>query len=154
MALLRANLVLTSKPAELFYATALSVFQPRAAGMFSEDRFPSPTGEGNTSNVSICIRGLLPLAKPTERQLLDMALFSVLTMYMGRVAKDPKLVDMACSAYTSTIREFRHTIGSKFGGDLTTLHPEQRPFFLALSTALQLFEVCSLLAPLLRGNQD
>jgi hypothetical protein len=142
MSFLRANRSLSAKPAEFFYSTVLEVFQPRERiGVFSGDRLPLPSADNNFSSVALCIRGLLPFAKPAERQVLDTALFSVLTMYMGRLAKDTGMTEMARSAYTTAIRDFRHVIGSSFPPELATTQMEFCQLFLALSTALQLFEV-------------
>jgi hypothetical protein len=141
-ALIRANQPLTSKPAEFFYSTVLDTFQPREkTGVFSGDRVPSPVGDGNYSSLALCVRALLPYANPTARRLLDMALFSLLTLYLGRLTLDAKMTDMARSAYTSTIRDFRHAIGSTYDGELTQSQIERGQLFLALSTVLQLFEV-------------
>jgi hypothetical protein len=144
--MLKTNAPLTSKPAEFFYMTVLDVFQPRAyTGVFSGDRLLLKPVEGIQSSVSLCIRGVLPFAKPAERQILDMALFSLLTMYMGRLAKDPKMTVMACSAYTAAIRDFRNAIGLSFNAELVAANTEYCQLFLALFTALQLFEVCAVL---------
>ena len=145
LSLLKTNAPLTSKPAEFFYATILDVFQPRAyTGVFSGDRLLPvlQPAEGVQSGISLCIRGLLPFAKPDRRQLLDMALFSLLTLYMGRLAQDSKLTEMACSAYTTVIRDFRHVIGSSFKTELAAVNTDYCRLYLALFTALQLFEVC------------
>ena len=141
--LLQTNTSFSAKPAEFFYATVLDAFQPRGEGVFSGDRLPVTAAEGSYSSVALCIRGLLPFAKPAERRALDMALFSLLTMYMGRLAKDSKLTGIARSAYTSAIREFREVIGSSFSTGLAFARVEHCQLFLALSTALQLFEVCT-----------
>ncbi|KIW72782.1 hypothetical protein PV04_00957 [Phialophora macrospora] len=138
---LRANRSFSAKPAEFFYSTVLDVFQPRErVGVFSGDRLPSSSAETNFSSVALCIRGLLPFAKPAERQVLDTALFSLLTMYMGRLAKDRGMAEMAGSAYTTAIRDFRHVIGSSFPPEPAAAQMEFCQLFLALSTALQLFE--------------
>ena len=97
--------------------------------------------EGNFSSVAQCIRGLLPLARPVERHVLDIALFSLLTMYMGRLVRDSKMTEMACSAYTSAVREFRLLLASRFSAELAAVHVDYCQSFLALATALQLFEV-------------
>lgn len=141
------NAPLSAKPAEFFYSTVLDAFQPRGEiGVFSGDRLPLTPADGVFSSVALCIRGLLPLAKPVERQAFDIALFSLLTMYMGRLVKDPKMTEMACSAYTSAVREFRLLIGSRFSRELAAVRAEHCQSFLALSTALQLFEVSAAIA--------
>ena len=140
--LLSANLPLTSKPAEIFYASILDTFQPRPyTGLFSSDRLVLTASERNQSSLSLCIRGLLPFANPAERQLLDMALFGLLTLYMSRLAEDAKMTAMACSAYGSAIRDFRHAIGWGFPAGEAAAKTERMRFLIAYSTALQLFEV-------------
>lgn len=147
--LMRANAPLSAKPAEFFYSTVLDAFQPRGqVGVFSGDRLPLTPADGVFSSVALSIRGLLPLAKPVERQILDIALFSLLTMYMGRLVNDSKMTDMSCSAYTSAVREFRLLIASRFSSELAASSAEYCQSFLALSTALQLFEVCASIASL------
>ncbi|KIW90254.1 uncharacterized protein Z519_08898 [Cladophialophora bantiana CBS 173.52] len=139
--LLRASASLTAKPVEYFYSTVLDAFQPKKhLGVFSGDRVPLPSTEGDYSSVAICIRSLLPLAQQSERHILDMSIFSLLTMYLSLLVKDPKLTEMARSAYTSAVREFRLFIGSRFPAELAYPQTGYCQVFLALSTALQLFE--------------
>lgn len=145
VSLLNRNATFTTTPAELFYSTVLVAFKPRVDGVFSGDRLPLSPGEGNYSNVAMCIRGLLPLARPAERQALDMALFSLLTMYMGQLNHDSELTEMARSAYTSAIRDFRHAIELSFPMKLASTRLEHYQSFLVLSTTLQLFEVSATL---------
>ncbi|KAJ9608704.1 hypothetical protein H2200_006475 [Cladophialophora chaetospira] len=145
--LMIANAPLSAKPAEFFYSTVLDAFQPRReVGVFSGDRLPVTPADGNFSSVALCIRGLLPLAKPAERQVLDTALFSLLAIYLGRLIKDAKMTLLACSAYTSAVREFRLLLASRFAVGLESLRADYCQSFLALSTALQLFEIPALLA--------
>jgi hypothetical protein len=145
VSVLQANAPMSALPAGLFYYTVLDAFQPRSElGLFSGDRVPVPVEEGNFSNVALCIRSLLPFANPVQKQPMDVALFSLLTMYMGRLVNNPKVVDMAHSAYTSAIRDFRLVLGSSVGGDDVPVPSQQSQLFLALSTALQMFEVRSI----------
>ncbi|OAP59634.1 hypothetical protein AYL99_06932 [Fonsecaea erecta] len=139
--LLRATTSLTALPEELFYSTLLDAFQPKDhTGLFSGDRIPSSPTEGDCSSVAVCIRSLLPLARRSERHILDKSIFCLLTMYLSLLVKDPRLTEMARAAYTSAVQEFRLFIGSRFAANLA--HPETSycQLFLALSTTLQLFE--------------
>lgn len=142
VSVLRTNAPLCSKPTEFFYSTVLDAFQPRdLSGVFSGDRLPIPPVERYYSSMAMCIRGLLPFAKCPEQHMLDQALFSLLTLYLGRLVKDVNMTELARSAYVSAIREFRLAIGSSFSADQADGRSRFSPFFLAVSTALQLFEV-------------
>ncbi|OQV04773.1 hypothetical protein CLAIMM_09605 isoform 2 [Cladophialophora immunda] len=139
--LLSASASLTAKPVELFYSTVLDAFQPKHdTGVFSGDRVPSSATEGDCSSVAVCIRSLLPLAQQSERHIMDQSIFSLLTMYLSLLVKDPKLTEMARAAYTSAVGEFRLFIGSRFPAELAHPQTSYCQLFLALSTALQLFE--------------
>ncbi|KIW77736.1 hypothetical protein Z517_07569 [Fonsecaea pedrosoi CBS 271.37] len=141
VALLTGGTSLTTKPVELFYSSILDAFQPREhVGVFSGDRVPQSTTEGDCSSVAVCIRSLLPLAQQSARHIMDKSIFSLLTMYLSLLVKDPKLTEMARAAYTSVVREFRLFIGSRFQRGLSHGQTSHYQLFLALSTALQLFE--------------
>lgn len=138
--LLGSNAILATQPYQLFYSTVLEAFQPREkTGIFSADRSNSPEWK-MYSSVALCIRALLPLAL-AGRQLLDMSIFSLLTMYMGKLVADSKLIELARSAYTTAVGKFHHFIGSTFPLDLRALKLEHSQLCLSLSTALQVFEV-------------
>ncbi|OAL29212.1 hypothetical protein AYO20_09265 [Fonsecaea nubica] len=140
-AVLTAGTSLSSKPVEFFYSTILDAFQPgEHVGVFSGDRVPQSTTEGDCSSVAVCIRSLLPLAQQSARHIMDKSIFSLLTMYLSLLVKDSKLTEMARAAYTSAVREFRLFIGSQFQRGLAHGQTSQYQLFLALSTALQLFE--------------
>ena len=141
MSVLKANALLASRPAQLFYATVLDTFQPRPhTGVFSADRIGGD-GERFHSNVALCIRALLPLAQSPGQGTLDTSIFSVLTMYVGRSIDDPTIKELARSAYTSALGDFHLFIGSIFSRDLSCVRIDHCQLALTLCTTMALFEV-------------
>lgn len=136
---LSSELTMGSLPSELFYGALLDAFQTRKdSGVFSADRVGS--GERYHSNVALCIRGLLPLAAGRQK-ILDLAIFSLLAMYMGRLTGDTDMKELARSTYTSAIGDFRHFLASTLAKDLAGIYQRHSQVALLLCTTMALFEV-------------
>ena len=139
VSVLKTNVPLGCKPTQLFYATILEVFQPRPeTGVFSADRICC--GERIYSDVALCIRALLPLAF-TGQKNLDTTIFSLLTMYMGRLTGNTEMKDLACSAYTSAVADFHVFLGSIFSQNMSRPRADHCQLALTLCTTMALFEV-------------
>lgn len=96
------------------------------------------------SSVALCIRSLLPLAF-SAAPVLDAAIFSLLTVYLGRLTTDSRLVDLSQSAYTIAVGKYRHKLADVPSDKKNGLGVETLQLFLLVSTAFQLFEVRSTL---------
>jgi len=139
MSILKANVSFRSKPTQLFYTAVLEAFQPRPqTGVFSADRLGLV--EGSHSDLALCIRALLPLACD-GRKTLDTSIFSLLTMYLGHLVDNAEMKDMAQSAYTSALGDFRRFLGSTFPLDSSCYRLDRCQLALTLCMTMALFEV-------------
>jgi hypothetical protein len=77
----------------------------RSLAIFSGDR-NIMQGSKLYSSMALNIRALLPFAAKCIL-VLDMALFSLLVMYYGRLHANTRLVDLARSGYTAAISQYR-----------------------------------------------
>lgn len=143
LSLLECNSAFTAQPAQLFYSSLVAAFGPNSSqdGMFTGDRVNGT----DYSSIALCIRSLLPLAF-SAGQLLDAAIFSLLTVYLGRLKADSRLLELSQSAYTGAVARYRHKLGDVSSDERSGLRLEALQLFLLVSTALQLFEVWSTLS--------
>ena len=143
LSLLEWNSAFTTQPAQLFYSSLVTAFGSNTSqdGMFTGDRVNGT----DYSSIALCIRSLLPLAF-SAGQLLDAAIFSLLTVYLGRLTADSSLVELSQSAYTGTVARYRHKLGDLSSDETSGLRVETLQLSLLVSTALQLFEVWSTLS--------
>ena len=143
LSLLESNAAFATKPTHFFYSTLLAAFKTnsRQDGMFTGDRVNGT----DYSSIALSIRSLLPLAF-SAGQVLDDAIFSLLTVYLGRLTADRRLLELSHSAYTAAVGRYRYKLGDLSSDETTDLRVETLQLFLLVSTALQLFEVWSTLS--------
>ena len=143
LSLLERNSAFTTQPKHLFYASLVTAFGPNSSqdGMFTGDRVNGT----DYSSIALCICALLPLAF-SAGQVLDAAIFSLLTVYLGRLTSDSRLLELSQSAYTAAVGRYRHKLGDVSSDERNGLRVEALQLFLLVSTALQLFEVWSTLS--------
>ena len=136
----RAETTLISHTAETapLYLAILDEFKPEnAVGIFGGDRAGDPR-ISHYSNIATVIRGLLPLTSKGF-SVLDRSVFSLFTLYYGRLHSDSGLVALARSSYTSALSHFSQRLGKLMANNT----PEHQSSFLAFTcaaVALQLFE--------------
>ena len=143
LSLLEWNSAFTTQPAQLFYSSLVTAFGTNSGedGMFTGDRVNGT----DYSSIALCIRSLLPLAF-CAGPLLDAAIFSLLTVYMGRLTADSRLLELSQSAYTAAVGRYRYKLSDLSSYETSGLRVEALQLSLLVSTALQLFEVWSTLS--------
>ena len=86
----------------------------RSRAIFSGDR-NSTRGTKHYSAMAFNIRALLPFAIKYI-PVLDIAVFSLLVMYYGRLHSDARLIHIARSGYTAAISQFRQNLHTAIPG--------------------------------------
>ncbi|KXS93850.1 hypothetical protein AC578_10461 [Pseudocercospora eumusae] len=124
------------------YLTVLQEFQPHSGvRIFCGDRVPGPAYNADYSTAALCIRGLLPLARQSGRTF-DLALCSVLTLYLGRLRSDARLIQVAKLSYADALGSFRVALGNACINEVEARSAPNRVKILAcVSIVLQLYEL-------------
>ncbi|KAF7194257.1 hypothetical protein HII31_04494 [Pseudocercospora fuligena] len=124
------------------YLTVLQDFQPHSGvRIFCGDRVPGPAYNADYSTAALCIRGLLPLARQSGRTF-DLALCSVLTLYLGRLRSDARLIQVAKLSYADALGLFHVALGTACIDEVEARSAPNRVKILAcVSIALQLYEL-------------
>jgi hypothetical protein len=127
---------------KLAYYSVVQEFYPKDRdGIFSGDRICRR--KPMYSNMAMCIRSLLPFAS-LDIKVLDLSIFSIVALYLGKLKSNFDLVRIAISSYTLALAEFRQHIGRVL---LTTMgdfdKPGSKQSLLCINMALQLFEITS-----------
>ncbi|KAK4506676.1 hypothetical protein PRZ48_000409 [Zasmidium cellare] len=124
---------------EPLYSSLLDEFQPDKqpyGGIFSADR--APTAEArHYSSIAICIRELLPWGAQ-RTPILDASIFSLLTLYYGRLHGDAGLVGMSRSSYATALSQYHGHLDRFSSGE--ALGEQARQRYIGASIALQYFE--------------
>ncbi|KAK4549926.1 hypothetical protein LTR36_005227 [Oleoguttula mirabilis] len=89
--------------------------------------------------MATCIRSLLPVAA-LGIPIVDRAVFSLLTLYYGRLHGDAGLVEFARSTYTVALGQYSRRLETAFTKDQGALGQVQYQIFMCTSMALQFFE--------------
>lgn len=139
----RNDLILSGRPClwEPLYRSIVHEFEPTStSGIFSGDRNTMP-GTRHYSSMAISIRALLPFACRST-PVADTAIFSLLTMYYGRLHGNSGLVDLARSSYTVALGEL-----GRYLPQATSKNPDITSVLLCASVALSFFEnICKVSA--------
>jgi hypothetical protein len=104
----------------LYQAVIREFTNTSESGIFSGDRNTRP-GTKHYSAMAQTIRALLPFALKYI-PALDIAIFSLLTMYYGRLRADAGLVSLARTSYVATLSEFGRYISKTRDGATETHH--------------------------------
>ena len=110
--LLAQDFLLPTAPFAPVLIALLDEFEEgKEVGIFSTDRAPLlAKGEHQPySTIAVSIRALLKLATSTGHWL-NVAIFALLVLYLGRLQGDDKLLDLARRAYGQTLDRTRTTI--------------------------------------------
>lgn len=124
---------------EPVYSSLLDEFQPGKGlygGIFSADRAPTLEAK-HYSSIAICIRELLPWGAQ-RTPILDPSIFSLLTLYYGRLHGDAGLVRMSRSSYATALSQYYRHLDKFFCGEAPDCQAQQR--WICASVALQYFE--------------
>lgn len=126
---------------EPLYRSIIQEFQSTStSGIFSGDR-NTMAGTQHYSSVAISIRALLPFACRST-PVADTAIFSLLTMYYGRLYGNTGLVNLAQSSYTVALGEL-----GRYLPQATSRNPHICSVLLCASVALSVFEnICKVSA--------
>ncbi|EME82063.1 uncharacterized protein MYCFIDRAFT_175612 [Pseudocercospora fijiensis CIRAD86] len=131
-----ANAQLSNHEIDNVYLTVLQDFQPHSGvRIFCGDRVPGPAYNADYSTAALCIRGLLPLAQQSGRAF-DLALCSVLTLYLGMLRSDAGLIQVAKFSYADALGLFH--VGARSA-------PNRVKILACVAFALQLYEVNDIL---------
>ncbi|KAK5127600.1 hypothetical protein LTR85_006940 [Meristemomyces frigidus] len=120
------------------YPALLDEFKPKSTGIFSGDRAAAADLQ-HYSSIATCIRSLLPVAS-LGIPIVDRAVFSLLTLYYGRLHGDASLVEFARSTYTVALGQYSRRLENAFTKDATASNQVQYQIFMCTSIALQFFE--------------
>lgn len=107
--MLAHDFLLPSAPFEAVFLTVLDEFrEDKKIGIFTADRAPlTANGERQPySPIALSIRALLKLVTPT-RQPLNVAIFALLVLYLGRLKGDNELLETSRRAYGSLLDKTR-----------------------------------------------
>lgn len=92
-------------PGRLTFLALIQDFKPAPqGGIFNGDRISRD--DPNYSATALCIRALLPLTS-LRIDPLNLPIFSLLTIYMGNLKNDTKMVQIAHSSYTAALEKSR-----------------------------------------------
>ena len=124
------------------YVAVLHDFHPDSGvRIFCGDRVPEGQ-RADYSTTALCIRGLLPLAQQAGH-LFDLALCSLLSLYLARLRSDEMLHGFARRAYGDALAGLQEQLAatSPAGREDRNLVSTPKEILGAVAVALQLFEV-------------
>lgn len=139
--MLAHDFLLPSAPFEAVFFTVLEEFRAdKEIGIFTADRAPlTAKGERQPySAIAMSIRALLKLATPT-RQPLNVAIFALLVLYLGRLRGDNELLETSRRAYGSILDKTRAILSEL--SDTGRHHSHHWTPLVCQIVVLRLFEV-------------